>query len=385
MKISKTFVKIVLASTLAAAPVMQVKAQENKPIKIGLLLSLSGPAAAFGIPERDAVQVLVDDINKNGGVNGNKIELAIYDDTTNPTEAARGATKLIREDGVVAIIGSSTGSGSLASGPIAAREKVPMLMPNATISVTARESSQYPFAFRTMSNDLVTTKKQFETAIAGGAKKIAIFHQEDAYGKDSADYVKKLADEAKVTITGVASAPLKAIEVAAQATKLRGDNADAVLMHVTAPALGAAFVRASQQVGLNVPIWGGMGLGQKAFIEGTAGAGNGVRLVVFGNWDDPSPRQAKLAEMLRKAGKAPVGFGELLSSNGLLAIVEAAKRVKGEVTALQLRDQLEQLCKVTTYSDGELCYSKDDHDGWSSDALTVVEIRDGAFKRVPGF
>jgi branched-chain amino acid transport system substrate-binding protein len=385
MIISKTFVKILLVSTLAATLVLQVKAQENKPIKIGLLLSLSGPAAAFGIPERDAVQVLVEDINKNGGVDGKKIELAIYDDTTNPTEAARGATKLIREDGVVAIIGSSTGSGSLAAGPIAAREKVPMLMPNATISVTARESSQYPFAFRTMPNDLVTTKKQFEAAIAGGAKKIAIFHQEDAYGKDSADYVKKLADEAKVTITGVASAPLKAIEVAAQATKLRGDNADAVLMHVTAPALGAAFVRASQQVGLNVPIWGGMGLGQKAFIEGTAGAGNGVRLVVFGNWDDPSPRQAKLAEMLRKAGKPPVGFGELLSTNGLLAIVEAAKRVKGEVTAQQLRDQLEQLCKVTTYSDGELCYSKDDHDGWSSDALTVVEIRGGAFKRVPGF
>lgn len=385
MQVSRTVTKFLIAGMLAAAPVFHAQAQEKKPIKIGLLLSLSGPAAAFGIPERDAVQVLVEDINKNGGIDGKKIELAIYDDTTNPTEAARGATKLIREDGVVAIIGSSTGSGSLAAGPIAAREKVPMLMPNATISVTARESSQYPFAFRTMSNDLVTTKKQFEAAVASGAKKIAIFHQEDAYGKDSADYVKKLAEGAKVTITGTASAPLKSIEVAAQATKLRGENADAVLMHVTAPGLGAAFVRAANQVGLNVPIWGGMGLGQKAFIEGTANAGNGVKLVVFGNWDDPSPRQARLAEILTKAGKPPVGFAELLSTNGLLAIVEAAKRVKGDVTGPQLRDELEKLCKVTTYSDGELCYSKDDHDGWSSDALTVVEIRDGKFKRVPGF
>jgi branched-chain amino acid transport system substrate-binding protein len=127
-----------------------------------------------------------------------------------------------------------------------------------------------------------------------------------------------------------------------------------------------------------------MGLGQKAFIEGMGAAGNGVRLVVFGNWDDPSPRQAKLGEMLRKAGKPPVGFAELLSTNGLLAIVEAAKRVRGQITGPQLRNQLEQLCEVTTYSDGKLCYSKDDHDGWSSDALTVVEIRDGAFKRVPG-
>ena len=76
---------------------------------------------------------------------------------------------------------------------------------------------------------------------------------------------------------------------------------------------------------------------------------------------------------------------EMLSSNGLLTIVEAAKRVKGEINGPQLREELEQLCKVTTYSDGELCYSKENHDGWSADALTVVEIRDGAFKRLPGF
>jgi branched-chain amino acid transport system substrate-binding protein len=382
---SRSLVFAVLAGFLAGAADGPARAQDAKDLKIGLLLSLSGPAAAFGIPERDAVQILADDINKKGGVNGRKIEIAIYDDTTNPTEAARGATKLIRDDAVVAIVGASTGSGSLAASPIAAREKIPMLMPNATISVTAREAAQFPFVFRTMTNDLVNTKKQFDVAVAGGAKKLAIFYQEDAYGKDSADYVKKLAEEAKITITGMASAPLKAIEVAAQATKLRSDGADAVLMHVTAPALGAAFVRASQQVGLNVPIWGGMGLGQKAFIEASGPAGNGVRLVVFGNWDDPSPRQAKLGEMLRNAGKPAVGFGEMLSTNGLLAIVEAAKRMKGDVTGPLLRDELERLCKVTTYSDGELCYSKDNHDGWSGDALTVVEIRDGAFKRLPGF
>ncbi|MDB5876547.1 MAG: hypothetical protein JWQ07_5989 [Ramlibacter sp.] len=382
---SKSLAGALLVGLLTAAVNGPVQAQGSNPLKIGLLLSLSGPAAAFGIPERDAVQILVDDINKNGGVSGRKIELSIYDDTTNPTEAARGATKLIRDDAVVAIIGASTGSGSLAASPIAARERIPMLLPNATISVTARESAQFPFVFRTMTNDLVNTKKQFDVAIAGGAKKLAIFYQEDAYGKDSADYVKKLAEDAKITITGTASAPLKAIEVTAQATKLRSDGADAVLMHVTAPALGAAFVRASQQVGLNVPIWGGMGLGQKAFIEASGAAGNGVRLVVFGNWDDPSPRQAKFAEMLRNAGKPAVGFGEMLSSNGLLAIVEAVKRMKGDVSGPLLRDELERLCKVTTYSDGELCYSKDDHDGWTGDALTVVEIRDGAFKRVPGF
>jgi branched-chain amino acid transport system substrate-binding protein len=380
----KSKIGLIAAGFLAFAPLSQLQAQDSKPLRIGLLLSLSGPAASFGLPERDAVQVLVEDLNAKGGVNGRKIELAIYDDTTNPTEAARGATKLIREDGVVAIIGASTGSGSLAATPIAAREKIPVLAPNATISVTAPDSQQYPFVFRTMSNDLVNTKRLFNAAIAGGAKKVAIFYQEDAYGKDSADYVKKLAADAKIPITSMASAPLKAIEVAAQAVKLRGDPPDVVIMQVTAPALGAAFVRAARQVGLDVPIWGSMGLGQKAFIDASGPLGNGVRLVVFGNWDDPSPRQAVLAEVLRKAGKPAVGFAELISTNGLLAIVEAAKQIKGEITGVTLRDQLEQLCTVTTYSDGQLCYSKDNHDGWGADALTTVEIRDGVFKRVAG-
>jgi branched-chain amino acid transport system substrate-binding protein len=379
----RLFFGILMISLLAVGSSLQAYAEEKQPIKIGLLFSLSGPAAAFGIPERDAVQILVEDINSKGGVNGRNIELAIFDDTTNPTEAARGATKLIREDGVVAIIGSSTGSGSLAAGPIAARHNVPMLMPNATISVTAPDSSYYPYAFRTMPNDLVTTKTQFESAIAGGARKIAIFHQEDAYGKDSADYVRELAGAAGITITDTASAPLKAIEVAAQATRLRNGNPDAVLMHVTAPALGSAFVRAADQVGLDVPIWGGMGLGQKAFVEGIGASGSNVRLVVFGNWDDPSPRQAELGELLMKVGKPPVGFAELLSTNGLLAIVEAAKRIEGDITGQKVRDELERLCNVTTYSDGELCYSEDNHDGWSSDALSLVEIKDGKFLQLP--
>lgn len=248
----RTRIGLLVAGVIALAP-LSAAAQDSKPLKIGLLLSLSGPAASFGLPERDAVEVLVRDLNAQGGVNGRKIELAIYDDTTNPTEAARGATKLIREDGVVAIIGASTGSGTLAATPIAAREKVPMLAPNATISVTARESQQYPYVFRTMSNDLVNTKRLFDAVIAGGAKKIAIFYQEDAYGKDSAVYVKQLAEERKVPITDMSSAPLKAIEVAAQAMKLRSSSPDAVIMQVTAPALGAAFVRAARQVGLDVP------------------------------------------------------------------------------------------------------------------------------------
>src|ERR1700716_4159443 len=91
-------------------------AQSPVPIKIGAVLSLSGPAAVFGLPERDAIEAVVEEINRTGGVNGRKIELVLHDDKTDPAEAVRGVTQVAR-DGVVAIVGPSTGSGILAAGP----------------------------------------------------------------------------------------------------------------------------------------------------------------------------------------------------------------------------------------------------------------------------
>jgi len=73
------------------------QAADKKPIRVGLLLSLSGPAASFGIPERDAIQILTKRINEQGGVNGHSIELVVYDDETNPTQAARGVRQLVRQ------------------------------------------------------------------------------------------------------------------------------------------------------------------------------------------------------------------------------------------------------------------------------------------------
>src|SRR5690625_4820434 len=90
-RISRFMLCGVVALVIATVSV----AKQPEPLRIGIVLSLSGPAAAFGIPERNAVQVLTEKINAEGGVNGRQIELFIYDDATNPTEAARGAQRLI--------------------------------------------------------------------------------------------------------------------------------------------------------------------------------------------------------------------------------------------------------------------------------------------------
>ena len=374
-----------MVSVLAAAAAMLPQfahAQAKDPLRIGLLLSVSGAGAAYGIPERDAVQVVTDDINAKGGVNGRKIELFVYDEATNPTESARGIVELIQRDKVVAVIGSSMGSGTLAAGPNAARFEVPILAPNGTISVTSKQHAFYPWVFRTMTNDTLNTKVMFDKATAGGAKKLAIFHQEDAYGKETADYIQSMAKEKGIEVVAVASAPLRAIDVVAQATRLRNANPDVVIMQVAPVGLASGFLRAAKQVGLETPIWGPMALGYQAFLDNAKEAAEGVRLVLIANWDEPTPALKELGDMMRKAGKKPEGFAELLTTNGLFPIIEAAKKIDGPLTGTKMREQLEKLCDVKTYSQGKLCYSSDNHDGWGPDLLLTVEVKNNKFKTI---
>lgn len=353
-----------------------------EPLRIGLLLSLTGPAAPFGIPERDAVEVLAKKMNDEGGINGRKIELSIYDDATNPTESARGATQLIQQNKVVAIIGSTTGSGTLAAAPVAMRYEVPMVAPNGTLAVTLKENKFYPWVFRSLSGDLTNTAVMFERAIAGGAKKVGLFYQEDAYGKNTADYIAELAKKANVELVETATAPLKALDMTSQATKIRNAKPDVVLIQASAPTLGAAFVRAARQVGLEAPLWAPLGLGQKSFIDASGEAGNGVRIVLLANWDDPGAGLQELGKLLNAAGKPPQGFGEVIGSNALFAITEAVKTIKGDVTGRGIRDAIEKLCGIKTYSEGKMCFSPDTHDGWTSELLVSAEMRDGKFKNL---
>lgn len=371
-----------IAAALTGLVAGQAFAQDKSPLKIGLLLSVSGPGAVYGIPERDAVQVVADDINKKGGVNGRKIELAVYDEATNPTESARGIIELIQRDKVVAVIGSSMGSGTLAAGPSALRFQVPIVAPNGTISVTNKDHAFYPWVFRTMTSDSLNTKEMFTRAVAKGAKKIGIMHQEDAYGKETADYIQALAKEKGIEVVAVASAPMKAIDLVAQATRLRNAQPDVVLMQIAPVGLAAGFLRATKQVGLNVPLWGNMALGYQTFLDTAKDAAEGIHLVLIGNWDDPTPDLTKLANLMKAAGKKPEGFAELLTTNGLIPIVEAAKTIDGEITGAKMRDALEKLCGVKTFAAGKVCYSKDNHDGWDKDLLVTVTVKDGKFKTI---
>ena len=353
--------------------------QAKEPVKVGVVLSLSGPAAVFGLPERDAITAIHKEMG--GTVDGRKMDLVWCDDKTNPTEAARCVTQLANDDKVVAIIGPGTGGGILAAGPVADRLKVPLLGPAGTVAITDKANAFWPWIYRVAINDMVGIEKTLQLAVKNGAKKIAVIYQEDAYGKFGSDYTQKLAKDLGFAVVETLGAPYTATDLTPQVTKFRNAGADAVFMQLSVSSLGAAFLKAVNEVGLKVPLYGNSGLAQKSYIDAAGPLGEGVRVLSIGNLPyDPTPNEQKLSAILVKNGYKPQGWGEIVAANGYMAVVAALKKIPGPVTGQAMRDTLETLCGFETLSMGKACFSKDNHDGWGADALVLTTIRGGQFR-----
>lgn len=367
---------LLLPAALLLVP-MCAMAQADQPVKIGVVLSLSGPAAVFGLPERNAITA----IQKVAGAGGRPLDLVFFDDKTNPTEAARGVTQLINDEKVVAIIGPGTGGNILAAGPIAERLKVPLLGPAGTVAITDQANHFSPWIFRVAINDMVGVQTLLKGTVESGAKRIGIIYQEDAYGKFGNDFAHKLSLEQGFSVAESVSAAYTATDLTPQATRLRNANVDAVFMQLSISSLGAAFLKAANEVGLKVPFYANSGLAQRSFIDAAGPLGEGVHVLSIGNLPyDPTPPEQKLAALLTKDGNPPQGWGEIVGANGLMAVLAALKRIDGPVTGEKMRDTLEGLCGFETYSMGKACFSKDNHDGWGADALVVTTIHSGKFR-----
>src|SRR5688572_16088773 len=103
MRMTRRMVLATAAGLSTLSALSLASAQGTGPIKVGVLIALSGPAAAYGAEERRAIEAVTNRVNAEGGIKGRKIELIVRDTKTNPTEAARLANQVIADDKVIAI------------------------------------------------------------------------------------------------------------------------------------------------------------------------------------------------------------------------------------------------------------------------------------------
>ena len=367
-----------VAGLYALSALTLASAQSSGPIKVGALIALSGPAAAYGAEERRAIEAVFNQVNAQGGIGGRKIEVVVRDTKTNPTEAARLANQVIADDKVIAIIGATTGSETLAFADVAMRAQVPLFPMVGTPSVTDPEKPYSKWVFRMsvpLSTDLPASMQRM---VKDGKKRMAIFSEEDAYGQQGAAMAVELAKKLGVEVVENISAPKTATDLTTQATKIRNASPDAVLLVTASTGSGGAFLRKLQQVGLNVPVYGMAGIVQKQIITSGGTAAEMLIAPALVNPDEAGPLKELFALMKDNGGVD--GFGAVLGANAAAGVVAALK--SGATTGAQVRDAMEKIGSIKGYAAGPIKYSPTDHDSWGPETLIFVTVRDGKFKNL---
>jgi len=151
-------------------------------LTIGMTTALNGPASFLGISFKTGVDAYLVGVNEKGGVNGRRIKLIAYDDGYEPKNALENATKLIKEDGVFCFLGNVGTPTALAIRKMLAEEKVPLFAPFTGAESLRKPVDRYLLHYRASYN------QETEAFIKGmvdvlGYQKIAVFYQDDGYGK----------------------------------------------------------------------------------------------------------------------------------------------------------------------------------------------------------
>lgn len=348
-------------------------------IPIGLVQALTGPAATIGVPAAQITRLEADHVNQTGGINGRKLRLIVMDDKSDPNEAVRMTRNLITQDHVAAIIGSTTGSSTLALLPIAAAANVPVFCPNGTAALADPKASYYPWLYLFGPMDGLSVPKQFAAA-THSAQRVAIFYQEDAYGRYGAELFDQSARNSGKDIVASASAPLTGTDVSAQVTKIKDARPDVVLLQTSIAGLSAQFVKTARQLGLQAPIYGSAGLQQSAFLDAAGPIANGVTLIGFSDPSKATAAQQDLNARLRAGGYQPKGnFYEVIYPSGVQLVAAAARAAGPDVTGSSLKKAIDKGLTVTGYYQAPMRFGGDNHVGVSADALVLLEARDGAF------
>ncbi len=363
----------VFALTLVFSAVSAVAAP---PIKIGGLFSVTGPAAFLGEPERNTAQMVVEEINKAGGIKGRKLELVAYDTTGDATKAKQLVNRLIKDDKVSAIIGPSTTGESMAIIDDVERAGVPLISCAAGIKITEPVKK---FVFKPAQNDSLAVARIFEYLQKQKQTRVAILTVSDGFGQSGREQLKRQAARYGVTIVSDDTYGPKDTDMTAQLTKIRGSKAQVLICWGTNPG-PAVVAKNAKQLGLRMPIYMSHGVSSKKFIDLAGDAAEGVRLpsgkvIVADVLPNSDGQKKSLLAYVRDYKNHFKAEGDHFGGHAWDAVMLLKGAIeRGGDSPAAIRDQLEKTRKFHGIG-GTFTYTPQDHAGLGPDAFVLVEVK----------
>ncbi|MDP2854541.1 MAG: ABC transporter substrate-binding protein [Smithellaceae bacterium] len=353
------------------------------PIKIGALFSISGPAAFLGEPERNTAQMVVDEINKAGGIKGRMLELVVIDTQGDPAKAVQGANKLIKDDKVAAIIGPSTTGDSMAVIPVVEKAEIPLISCAAGSKITEPVKK---WVFKTAQNDALAVAKIYEYLNKQKISKIAILTVSDGFGSSGREQLVAHAKEFGMDIISNETYGPKDTDMTAQLTKIRAGGAQAIICWGTNPG-PAVIARNVKQLGIKLPLFMSHGVSSRKFIELAGDAAEGIilpsgRVIVANQMPNSDPQKKALLSYVNGYKTIYKIEGDHFGGHAwdAMMLLKGAIEKVGD-TPSAIRDQLEKTTKFSGIG-GTFSYAAQDHAGLTKDAFVLVEVKNQNWKLV---
>ena len=348
--------------------------------KIGAVLSVTGPASFLGDPEKRTLEIYVDEINAKGGVNGQKLQLVIYDDGGDANNARTFATRLVEEDKVAAMVGGTTTGSTLAMMPVFEEAQIPFISLAGAVQIIEPVRK---WTFKTPHTDRMACEKIFGDLKRRNLTTIALISGTDAFGKSMRDQCVAIAPRSGITIAHEETYGPRDSDMTPQLTNIRNK---AGVQAVVNPGFGqgpAIVTRNYRQLAVAVPLYQSHGVASKQFIDLAGAAAEGIRLpaaalLVADKLPDSDPQKPVVVGYSRtytqKTGQAVSTFGGH-AYDGLMILVQAMERAKSADKA-KVRDEIEKT-KGYVGTGGIVTMSAADHVGLDLSAFQMLEIKNG--------
>lgn len=379
---------IVLAlAVFAAGSVAPPGAVAQEPYKLGAIFSITGPGSSLGIPERDTALMLEAEINARGGIKGpdgkqRPLKIVIYDDASDETKAVLAAKKLIDEDRVAAIVGTTLSGTSLAIVDTVQKAQVPMVS-CAAASKIVEPVAERKWVFKTPQSDALIVGALVDHLKAKNLTKVGWLNVDYAFGQLGWIEFEKAAKAAGLTVVANEKFGQKDVDMTAQLTRVRTANPQAVVVWSIPPSASIA-TKNYADLGLTMPLFQSHGVGNKRFIELAGRAANGVtfpvgKLLVAEQLHDNDPQKAVLLAYARDF-EARYGPRNTFGGHAWDAVQIAVKAMeRGGTDRAKVRDAIENTKNFVGIT-GVFDFSATDHNGLDRRAVTMVEIVDGQWR-----
>lgn len=350
-------------------------------VKIGAVLSVTGPASFLGDPEKKTLEMYVADINAKGGVNGQQIKLTIYDDGSDPNQARTFAIRLIEQDQVDALLAGSTTATTMPIIGLAEENQIPLInFAGAVQAVTPAKK----WNFKTPHTDLMACEKIFEDLKKRNLTKVALISGADAFGKSMRDQCMTVTRKYGIEVLHEETYQPRDSDMTPQLTNIKSK---AGVQAAINPGFGqgpAIVTRNYRQLGITMPLYHGHGIGTKQFIDlATPAAAEGIRLpaaalLVANKLPDSDPQKKVVVDYQKtyesKTGQPVSTFGGHMY-DGLMILVAAMQRAKSADKA-KVRDEIEKT-KGFIGTGGVVNMTPTDHMGLDLTAFRMLEVRNG--------